>query len=337
MRATSVLVTGANGEIGHGLLARLAGEGRSIVTLDIQPLEPALARLVRRELTGSVTDRALLERILAEFEIDLVFHLAALLSTRAEFTPTTAHQVNVDGTLNLLEFAHHEGESHGRPVVFLYPSSIAVYGLPDVATKLRARRVREDEWNIPTTMYGCNKLYCEQLGRYYARHYKQLAAETPAGRVDFRSVRLPGLISALTVPSGGTSDYAPEMIHAAARGEPYACFVRPDTRIPFMVMPDAIEALLQLASVPRERLTRTAYNLAAFSPTANEICDVVTRAFPRASVQWRTDEKRQRIVDSWPAEVDDSAARRDWGFAPRYDCARAFDDYLIPTIRERYA
>jgi threonine 3-dehydrogenase len=337
MRASSVLVTGANGEIGHGLLTRLAADGRSIVTLDIQPLEPALVRLVRREFTGSVTDRALLERILAEFEIDLVFHLAALLSTRAEFTPVTAHQVNVDGTLNLLEFAHHEGESHGRPVVFLYPSSIAVYGLPDVATKLRARRVREDEWNTPTTMYGCNKLYCEQLGRYYARHYKQLAAESPSGRVDFRCLRFPGLISAVTVPSGGTSDYAPEMIHAAAKGGPYACFVRPDTRIPFMVMPDAIDALLQLASVPRDRLTRTAYNLAAFSPTADEICEVVTRAFPRASVQWRTDEKRQRIVDSWPAEVDDAAARRDWGFAPRYDFARAFEDYLIPTIRNRYS
>jgi nucleoside-diphosphate-sugar epimerase len=337
MRASSVLVTGANGEIGHGLLTRLAGEARSIVTLDIQPLEPALARMVRREFTGSVTDRALLERILAEFEIDLVFHLAALLSTRAEFTPVTAHQVNVDGTLNLLEFAHHEGESHGRPVVFLYPSSVAVYGLPSIETKLRARRVREDEWNTPTTMYGCNKLYCEQLGRYYARHYKQLAAEAPSGRVDFRCVRFPGLISAETVPSGGTSDYAPEMIHAAAKGERYACFVRPDTRIPFMVMPDAIDALLQLASVPRERLTRTAYNLAAFSPTAEEICHVVTRAFPQASVQWRTDDKRQRIVDSWPAEVDDSAARRDWGFAPRYDFARAFDDYLIPTIRRRYA
>jgi nucleoside-diphosphate-sugar epimerase len=336
MRASSVLVTGANGEIGHGLLTRLAADGRSIVTLDIQRLEPALVPLVRREFTGSVTDRALLERILAEFEIDLVFHLAALLSTRAEFTPVTAHQVNVDGTLNLLEFAHHEGESHGRPVVFLYPSSIAVYGLPDVATKLRARRVREDEWNTPTTMYGCNKLYCEQLGRYYARHYKQLAAEAPSGRVDFRCVRFPGLISAVTVPSGGTSDYAPEMIHAAAKGDPYACFVRPDTRIPFMVMPDAIDAFLQLASVPRDRLTRTAYNLAAFSPTADQICEVVTRTCPRASVRWQTDEKRQRIVDSWPAEVDDSAARRDWGFAPRYDFARAFDEYLIPTIRERY-
>ncbi|MBI4886550.1 MAG: NAD-dependent epimerase/dehydratase family protein [Acidobacteria bacterium] len=336
MRATTVLVTGANGEIGHGLLTRLAEDGRSIVTLDVAPLEPALAGLVRREFTGSITDRALLERILAEFEIDLVFHLAALLSTRAEFTPVTAHQVNVDGTLNLLEFAHHEGESHGRPVVFLYPSSIAAYGLPDLETKMRAKRVREEEWNTPTTMYGCNKLYCEHLGRYYARHYKQLGAESPAGRVDFRCVRFPGLISAVTLPSGGSSDYAPEMIHAAARGEPYTCFVRADTRIPFMVMPDAIDALLRLASAERARLTRTAYNLTAFSPTARDICEVVTRAFPDTSVTWTTDEKRQRIVDSWPADVDDSAARRDWGFAPRHDFARAFDEYLIPAIRQRY-
>ena len=336
MRASSVLVTGANGEIGHGLLARLAGEGRSVVTLDIQPLAPELASSVRREFTGSITDRGLLERILSEFEIDLVFHLAALLSTRAEFTPVSAHRVNVEGTLNLLEFAHHEGASHGRPVVFLYPSSIAAYGLPDRETKMRANRVREDEWNVPMTMYGCNKLYCEHLGRYYARHYKQLAAEIPAGRVDFRSVRFPGLISAVTLPSGGTSDYAPEMIHAAARGEPYACFVRPDTRIPFMVMPDAIDALVQLASVERDRLTRTAYNLTAFSPTAEQICDAVTHAFPGASVTWNTDEKRQRIVDSWPADVDDTAARRDWGFAPRFDFSRAFDEYLIPTIKERY-
>ena len=336
MRASSVLVTGANGEIGHGLITRLAETGQSIVTIDISPLEPALARLVRREFTGSITDTGLLERVLAEFEIDRVFHLAALLSTRAEFTPISAHEVNVEGTLNLLEFSHHEGESHGRPVVFLYPSSIAAYGLPDLETKMRAKRVREDEFNTPTTMYGCNKLYCEHLGRYYACHYKQLAAEATAGRVDFRCVRFPGLISALTMPSGGTSDYAPEMIHAAARGEPYRCFVRKDTRIPFMAMPDAIEALLRLASVPRDRLTRTAYNLTAFSPTAEEICDVVSRAFPRADVTWETDLKRQRIVDSWPAEVDDTAARRDWGFAPRYDFTRAFDEYLIPTIRERY-
>jgi threonine 3-dehydrogenase len=329
-------VTGAGGEIGHGLIARLAAAGRTIVTIDIAPLDPQLSPHVRREFVGSITDRALLERVLAEFDIDLVFHLAALLSTRSEFTPTTAHHVNVDGTLNLLEFAHHEGESHGRPVTFIYPSSIAAYGLPDLATKRRVGRVREDDWTNPMTMYGCNKLYCEHLGRYYARHYKQLAAEATARRVDFRCVRFPGLISAATVPSGGTSDYAPEMIHAAARGEPYVCFVRPDTRIPFMVMPDAVSAIVELARTPRETLTRTAYNLSAFSPSAEEIHRVVVKAFPAADIAWSTDVKRQSIVDSWPAEVDDDAARRDWGFAPKYDFTRAFDEYLIPTIRERY-
>src|SRR4029450_3839828 len=215
MRVASVLVTGASGEIGHGLIDQLAKIGRSIVTVDIAPLEPALARQVRREFTGSITDKWLLERVLAEFEIDLVVHLAALLSTRSEFTPVTAHEVNVEGTLNLLEFAQREAESHGRPVVFMYPSSIAAYGLPDLATKERAGKVAEDHWTHPTTMYGCNKLYCEQLGRYYALYYKQLAAERASGRVDFRCVRFPGLISATTLPSGGTSDYAPEIIHAA--------------------------------------------------------------------------------------------------------------------------
>ena len=254
MRKPVVLITGAGGEIGHGLIARLTDAGRtSVVTLDLNPLDASLAPLVAREFTGSILDTALLERILSQYEIDTVFHLAALLSTRSEFTPITAHQVNVEGTLHLLEFAQQEAESHGRPVVFVYPSSIAAYGLPDLATKARAGRVAEDDYTTPTTMYGCNKLYCEQLGRYYARHYKQLSAEPPPAGSTSAAVRFPGLISAMTVPSGGTSDYAPEMIHAAARGEPYACFVRPDTRIPFMAMPDAVEALLTLAAAPRER------------------------------------------------------------------------------------
>jgi len=248
LRRPGILITGASGEIGHGLISRLAQDRSTpIVTLDVRNLEPDLGKMVHREIIGSITDPAALDRILAEFDIDHVYHLAAYLSTRSEFTPVTAHEVNVEGTMNLLEFAQKQGESHGRPVVFLYPSSIAAYGLPDLETKAKAGKVREEEFNTPTTMYGCNKLYCELLGRYYARHYKQLSAEPLSGKVDFRAVRFPGLISAVTVPSGGTSDYAPEMIHAAARGEAYACFVRPDTRIPFMAMPDGVEVLLRLA------------------------------------------------------------------------------------------
>ena len=267
MRKPVTLITGAGGEIGHGLVTRLGSSATPMITLDVTPLDPALAPSVTRVFTGSITDTSVLERILAEFEVEFVFHLAALLSTRAEFTPVTAHHVNVEGTLNLLEFSQRQGESHGRPVVFVYPSSIAAYGIRNLEAKTRAGRVREDDFAYPTTMYGCNKLYCEQLGRYYASHYKQLSAQaTP--HVDFRCVRFPGLMSGSTLPSGGTSDYASEMIHAAARGEPYACFVRPDTTIPFMAMPDAVEALLTLGHAAREPLTRTAYNVTAFNPSA---------------------------------------------------------------------
>ncbi len=164
-------------------------------------------------------------------------------------------------------------------------------------------------------MYGCNKLYCEHLGRYYAKHYKQLS-ETRPPRVDFRCVRFPGLISAVTVPSGGTSDYASEMIHAAARGEPYACFVRPDSRIPFMAMPDAIDALLKLSAAAPDRLSCSAYNVKAFNPSADEIRTSALRAFPDAAITYRVDAKRQSVIDSWPEDVDDSAARKDWDFSP---------------------
>jgi len=338
MRKPAVLITGAGGEIGHGLISRLAASGeRPVLSLDLRPLPEDSAARVQHHFTGSVLDESLLERVLAEFDVDRVYHLAALLSTRSEFTPATAHQVNVEGTLRLLEFAQREAESHGRPVVFLYPSSLAAHGLPDLEAKRRAGRVGEDHWTSPTTMYGCNKLYCEHLGRYYAHHYKQLSAEPRAGRIDFRSLRFPGLISAHTLPSGGTSDYAPEMLHAAARGEAYACFVRPDTRIPFMAMPDAVEALLGLAEAPTAALTRSVYNVRAFNPSAEELRERVLEAFPGAEIRFEPDLKRQQIVDSWPEDTDDAAARRDWGFAPRYDLDRAFGDYLVPAIRRHYA
>lgn len=337
-RKPSVLITGASGEIGHALISRLSASDpdRPIVTLDLNPLPPASAAKVRQAVNGSIIDVALLDGILAQYEVDHVYHLAALLSTRSEFSPALAHKVNVEGTLNLLEFAQKQGESHGRPVLFFYPSSIAAFGLPTLTVKNSAGKVKEDDYNVPTTIYGANKLYCEHLGRYYARHFKQLAAETMSGKVDFRCIRFPGLISAETVPSGGTSDYAPEMIHAAAEGKPYACFVRPDTRIPFMAMPDAVDAVVRLMDAPRSKLTRTVYNIGAFAPSCAEVADVVHAAFPKPNITTKVDEKRQGIVDSWPADVDDTTARRDWGHSPAHDFATAFGDYLIPTIRKRY-
>jgi nucleoside-diphosphate-sugar epimerase len=337
MREPVVLVTGAAGEIGHALIESLSGQRTvRIVSLDLKPLPAEIEALTTRTFTGTILDRNVLDRILAEFEVDEIYHLAALLSTRSEFTPVTAHQVNVDGTLALLEFAQSQGMSHGRRVKFLYPSSIAAYGLPGADAKASAGKVSEDEWAWPVTMYGCNKLYCEHLGRYYMDFYKQLDAEPQSGRLDFRGLRFPGLISAVTVPSGGTSDYVPEMLHAAAQKRPYACFVRPDARIPFMAMPDAVEAMVRLMEAERTSLSRPVYNITAFNPSAEEARARVLEAFPEAEIGFEVDEKRQRIVDSWPADVNDDAARNDWGYSPRYDLETAFAEYLIPTIRNRY-
>jgi threonine 3-dehydrogenase len=332
-RKQVVLVTGANGEMGHGLIHRLASSSDyAVLALDLRELDPSIADLCRARIVGDILDPRLLERLVSEYEIHAIF----LLSTRSEFTPETAHEVNVRGTLNLLKLAVEQARWHGKPVKFLFPSSIAVYGLPDLDTKARAGRVTEDEWTLPTTMYGCNKLYCEQLGRYYMRHYRQLAVEQQRSGVDFRSIRFPGLVSAFTVPSGGTSDYGPEMIHAAAQGHAYSCFVREDTRIPFMAMPDAIDALMALMQAPSEALSSHVYNIGAFSPTAGDFVRLTREAFPEAKIEFQPDLRRQRIVDSWPTDVDDARARADWGFAPRYDLERTFREYLTPNIRQRY-
>lgn len=335
MRKKGILITGAAGEIGDALISSLASRDQyQIITLDIRPLPPETSSLVTH-IQGDIMDQALLARLVSEYEIAIIYHLAALLSTRAEFTPEAAHRVNVEGTLGLLKLAADQSQWRGEPVLFIFPSSIAAYGMPDLETKARFPHVREWEWNYPKTMYGCNKLYCELLGMYYSQYFRQLAAERPV-MLDFRSVRFPGLISAYTVPSGGTSDYGPEMLHAAAQKVPYACFVSEAACIPFMAMPDAVVALTRLANAPQSALSRRVYNVTSFSLTAAEFRDWVVRYFPEAQISFKPDIKRQGIVDSWPAGLNDHDARRDWGWQPEYDVQRAFEEYLVPNIRKRY-
>ncbi len=335
MRKKVVLITGAAGEIGRALVDNLIQmDHHPLVTLDLQTLPTELIGKTTH-IQGDIMDKSLLSRLVSEYEIEIVYHLAALLSTRSEFTPEAAHRVNVEGTLVLLQLAAEQSEWRGEPVKFIFPSSIAAYGMPDHETKIKYTRVREWEWNYPRTMYGCNKLYCEQLGIYYSDFYRQLAADRPV-MLDFRSLRFPGLISAFSLPSGGTSDYGPEMLHAAARGEPYACFVREDVCIPFMAMPDAVTALLCVTEAPMESLSRRVYNVTSFSLSASEFHKQVLKYFPEARITFLPDTKRQGIVDSWPADLDDSAARRDWGWMPEYGLDRSFAEYLVPNILQQY-
>lgn len=337
MLKDAILITGANGEIGHGLIKHLGEAGNTtILAMDVQPLDDTLKPYCMKFIQGDILDQYLLGRLTFEYQIGTIYHLASILSTKAEHNPELAHRINVEGTLNLLQLASEQVKIQGKPVKFIYPSSIAAYGIPNINTKNKAGRVKEGEWLQPTTMYGCNKLYCENLGQYYTSHYRQLVVDRPKHSVDFRSLRFPGLISAMTIPTGGTSDYGPEMLHHAAQNKPYACFVRPDSRLPFMVMPDAIKSLLMLEAAPKEKLTQLVYNVTSFSPSAQEICDIVKNAFPKAQISFSVDENRQGIVDTWPADIDDSAARKDWDWKPEYDQKRSFEEYLIPAIRQRY-
>jgi nucleoside-diphosphate-sugar epimerase len=322
----TTLITGANGEIGHVLIKQLGLEHPdSIVALDIKPLDAGLEAYCREFVHGDVLDRELLRDLGSRFQFDRIFHLASILSARAERDPVAAHRVNVNGTLNMLQLSLEQAKRAGAKGRFMFPSSIAVYGFENAEAKEAAGAVDERVPCTPSTIYGANKLYCEHLGRYFS---------TGEPLLDFRAIRFPGLISADTVPSGGTSDYGPEMLHAAADGKSYRCFVRPDTQLPFMAMPDAIKATLELMKA--DTVSQRVYNVTSFSPTAAQIRDLVLEFFPGANISFEPDLGRQAIVDSWPTAADDSAAQRDWGWVPDYDLRGAFADYLVPAVTRRY-
>ncbi|MEW6086326.1 MAG: NAD-dependent epimerase/dehydratase family protein [Chloroflexota bacterium] len=335
MTQTRVLVTGACGEIGQALVQALAARGGyHITTADLAPLPESIRAMAAEHAQGDLIYKI---KTFYDQDFDAIFHLAASLSSKAEVSSEDAHRINVEGTMQLLMLAAYRSEKYGKPVKFIFPSSIAAYGMGSLEMKKTAGRVKEDQYNNPHTMYGCNKLYCEKLGVYYSKYFGQKHLdENPPHFLDFRAIRFPGLISAFTLPSGGTSDYGPEMLHAAAQGKPYACFVREDTKISFMAMPDAIKSLLMLMDVPREKLTHQVYNIAAFALTAGEFRDRAVKAFPGAKITFEPNPRRQGIVDSWPEDVDDSLARSDWGWKPEYDADAFFDQYFLPEIRKRY-
>lgn len=314
-----VLVTGSGGQIGHEIIAALVRTGHEVVATD-------LAAVTARESNGGarwcaldVTDADAVTELLAAERPDAVYHLAALLSARGEQAPERAYAVNQTGTWNVLQGCRNAGV---RQLVFT--SSIAVYGpLPGAApgTTGLPDPCPEDVALHPTTMYGVTKVANELLGAYaHARD-----------DLDFRAVRFPGLISA-SIPGGGSTDYALFMYVDGVRKGSYQAFCRPDTRIPLMYMDDGVRALLELAAAPRERLRRCVYNVAGFSPSAAEIAAAAAREIPGLVVTFRPDPLRQAILDSWPRALDDQAARRDWGWTPRYDL-QAMSQHLVPAIR----
>jgi nucleoside-diphosphate-sugar epimerase len=300
-----ILVTGANGQVGGELVRMLrASNGTAeVVGSDVKPGRPEEGP----QVVLDVRDRAGLEELIGDCRIDRVYHLASLLSVTGEADPDLAWEVNLQGLKNVLDIARE------RPLQIFWPSSIAVFGpaTPKQATP---------QYTIiePTTMYGVTKRAGEMLCKYYALRYG----------VDVRGVRYPGIISYAVEPGGGTTDYAIDMLRAAASGEPYTCFLRPDSRLPMMYMPDAIEATLRIMEAPSEAITvRTSYNLAAISFSPEELERSIRRRVPAFVCRYEPDH-RQSIADSWPQSIDDGPARADWGWRHRYDLDAMVDDMI---------
>jgi threonine 3-dehydrogenase len=297
------LVTGAAGQVGSELVGVLARRGDSVVATDLDEL-PLPPGVTFRHL--DVTDGAAVTALIAEVRPDVVFHLAALLSAKGERSPQLCYAVNQTGTYHVLEACRLAGVSR-----VVYTSSIAAFGpgVPDPTP--------DDVHLAPTTIYGVTKVSGELLGGWY--HHR--------GFLDFRGVRFPGLLAA-TRPSGGTSDYALFMLIEAARGQPYDAFCEARTRIPFMHIDDGVRALVEIADVPAARLTRRMYNIAAFSPSAEELAAEITRRLPGAKLGFAPDPARQAILDGWPRRLDDASARADWGWKPSLDLGGALDALL---------
>jgi threonine 3-dehydrogenase len=267
-----------------------------------------------------VTDPAATDAMFAMHKPHLVFHLAAILSARGEKDPTLAYAVNQTGTWNVLEACRKAGVQR-----LMFTSSIAVFGpVPGIVGGL-PDPTPDDVPLLPSTMYGVTKVAGELLCAYYSKKHN----------VDCRGVRFPGLISA-AMPGGGSSDYALFMYVDGVRVGRYQSFARADTRIPLMYMPDGVRALLTLAMAERSTLSRCIYNIAAFSPRADEIAASVSAALPGTSFTYQPDPVRQGILDSWPRALDDRAARSDWGWRPEFDLAGMTQD-LIPRVKTMLA
>ena len=296
-----ILVTGASGQVGSDLVPTLrerygaenviAGTHSKSLTDEVSGTGPSTM--------VDVTDDVSLDRALKEYEIDTLYHLGAVLSASAERNPQLAHQVNINGLYNVLEVARQNALDR-----VIIPSSIAAFGPgtpPD--------NTPNDTIQRPNSLYGISKVFGELMGNYYYEHYG----------LDVRGIRLPGLVSWKTQPTGGTTDYAAAACFAAVQEGHYTCYLEPGTRLPMMYMPDAVLALIQLAEADVSALIHHAdFNVNAMTFSPNDLAEAIKRHVPEFRMDYVIDPLRQAIADSWPNSLDDSAARQEWGWKPQY-------------------
>jgi len=305
----TILVTGAAGQIGSELvpaLRKIHGKEKVLATDVIQP-GPALKDSGPFE-NLDVTSRKEIARIIKKYRVKVIYHLAAILSATGEKFPQKAWEVNLTGLYNLLEASRELGVRQ----VFC-PSSIAVFGpsTPRINTP-------QDTILSPTTIYGVTKVAGELLCDYYVKKYN----------LDVRGCRFPGIISNETLPGGGTTDYAVAIFYEAIIHKKYTCFLKPETRLPMMYMPDCLKSIIQLMAADFSHLKHHSnFNVTAMSFSAAELAAEIQKHLPEFKIEYQPD-FRQAIADSWPESIDDTAAREEWGWQPDYDLARMTADML---------
>lgn len=310
-----ILILGAGGQLGFDLslaLQEVFGVNQVVVS-DIKPVNNEISQGIVE--TVDVLNPDQLKHIIEKHSITQIYHLAAILSAVGEKKPKLAWDVNFNGLLNVLEVAKH----HKIKKVF-WPSSIAVFG-PETPKKFTPQNPFMD----PNTVYGISKLAGERWCEYYYKKHD----------LDVRSVRYPGLIGYKSLPGGGTTDYAVEIFHKAVKGEEFICFLKKDTCLPMMYIPDAVAATLRIMEVPRENLRiRSSYNISGLSISPQEIADSIKQHIPNFKISYDPD-FRQKIADTWPQSIDDKPAQEDWNWKPSYSLEKMTKDMLFHLSAEK--
>jgi threonine 3-dehydrogenase len=312
MRTECILVIGANGQIGSVLveyLREIYGTDQ-VIASDIRQPEVTTGRFEKLD----ATDANAVAAIVAKYKVTQIYHLAAILSAKGEQEPLKTWHINMQTYFNVLEAARANGVSK-----IFYPSSIAVFG-DQVDDKA-------EQWSYldPATVYGISKTAGENWSNYYFKRYG----------MDIRSLRYPGIIGYQSMPGGGTTDYAVDIYHKAVKGEVFECFLSEDTKLPMIYISDAMDATVRLMEAPKEKVTvRTGYNLAGMSFSPKEIAASIQKIIPEFKIVYKPD-FRQEIADSWPKEIDDSTARKDWGWRPAYSLDKMTEE-MITELKKKY-
>lgn len=304
-----ILITGAAGQIGSELTDLVRNQyGSGNVIAAIYKHSNKEINVTAPFCCIDIRDRELLDKVVYEYEIDTIFHLASMLSANAEKNPQLAWDININGLINVLETARRYSCS------IFFPSSIGVFGPGTPQHNTPQITIQR-----PNSVYGISKLSGELLCEYYYNRYA----------VDVRGLRYPGIISHQALPGGGTTDYAVHMFYAALQTKKYDCYLKPETRLDMMYMPDALNAAINLMQAGSNELQhRNAYNVAAMNFTPQELADEIKKHIPDFEVNYQIDPTRQSIADSWPYNIDDSAAHQEWGWQPNYTLSSMVEDML---------